>query len=157
MLELRQSVRVEWGQCDPARILFNPHYYIWMDQGTHHLLSVAGFDYLGALTGNSGFRGCPLVSSGAEFKSPARFWDVLELRSRISRFGGKSFTVSHDFRIGERVTAVGQEVRVWGWSDADDPDRLVAVPVPEDVKLLLSVDAVRTLPPAPQIPAWSTP
>jgi len=39
-----QRIRVEWAHCDAAGIIFNPHYYIWMDNGTHALFRAAGFD-----------------------------------------------------------------------------------------------------------------
>lgn len=144
MLELRQTLRVEWNHCDPARIVFNPNYYIWMDQGTHHLLRVSGFDYLNAVK-TTPFLGCPLVTSGAEFKSPCRFWDVLEMRSKVTQFGKRSFTVGHEIYNGDTLAVVGHEVRVWGWAHPDDPEKLTAIAIPDEVKTLLSVDAVRTL------------
>ena len=41
-----QRIRVEWANCDAAGIIFNPHYYIWMDGGTHSMLQAAGFDLI---------------------------------------------------------------------------------------------------------------
>ena len=46
MLKAVQRIRVEWSHCDPARIIFNPHYYIWMDQGAHGLMEAAGFPFV---------------------------------------------------------------------------------------------------------------
>ena len=45
MLTATQRICVEWAHCDPAGIIFNPHYYIWMDSGTHALLQTAGFGH----------------------------------------------------------------------------------------------------------------
>ena len=42
MFTATQRIRVEWAHCDPAGIIFNPHYYLWMDSGTHALLQAAG-------------------------------------------------------------------------------------------------------------------
>lgn len=139
MIELRQKIVVEWSHCDPAQIIFNPNYYIWMDQGTHHLLRLAGFDYRAAVK-TTGFRGCPLVASKCDFHSPARFWDVLELRSQISKLGTRSFTVSHEFHLPGGLAASGQEVRVWGWDHPEDPDGLAAVNIPDEVRSLLDVE-----------------
>lgn len=140
MFRAIQRLRVEWAQCDPARIIFNPTYYIWMDQGTHSLFEAAGFDFVEETAG-SGFRGLPLVTSGAEFFTPARLGDRLVMTSHVEKFGTKSFTVLHEFHRGEELLARGREVRVWtGAAPEDDPERLVAAPVPEPVKALMARD-----------------
>lgn len=141
MLEGRQRIRVEWAHCDPARIIFNPHYYIWMDQGTQSLIQAAGFDQVEAVR-TTPFRGCALVRSEAEFITPAFYRDVLELRSRVERFGNKSFKMSHEFWRAETLVARGHEIRVWGWSDPTDPERLTAIPVPDTIRELLSRNGI---------------
>lgn len=142
MLKAVQRIRVEWGHCDPARIIYNPNYYIWMDQGCHALLEAAGFPFSEA-AGGPDFRGLPLVASSAEFLAPARLGDRLAMWSEVEKFGTKSLTVVHEFRRGAEVLARGHEVRVWGGPPpADDPERLVAIPVPEAVRAMLSKDGV---------------
>jgi 4-hydroxybenzoyl-CoA thioesterase len=61
MFTVTQRIRIEWAHCDPARIIFNPHYYIWMDSGTHALLQASGFDFIAETRSSSDFLGCPLV------------------------------------------------------------------------------------------------
>jgi 4-hydroxybenzoyl-CoA thioesterase len=142
MLIATQRIRVEWAHCDPAGIIFNPHYYIWMDSGTHALLQTAGFDLIGNTHKDSLFRGCPLVASNMAFRRPLYFGDVTVLTSRVEKFGNTSFVVAHEFRQGsiEEPVATGNEVRVWGSSDPDHPEKLVAQRMPEDVRAMLSVD-----------------
>lgn len=141
MLKARQRIRIEWAHCDPAKIIFNPHYYIWMDQGTHRLLEAAGFAFAEAVR-TTPFRGCVLVSSGATFVKPAVFADIIELETSVTRFGNKSFTVGHRFSRDGDTLATGEEVRVWGWTHPDDADRITSVPVPDDVRDMLSEDRV---------------
>ena len=138
-----QRFRVEWAHCDPAGIIFNPNYYLWMDAGTHALLQAAGFDLIGNTRADPLFRGCPLVSSNMDFRKPLYFGDVTELTSKVEKFGNTSFVVAHAFRKGEdpEPVATGQEIRVWGYSDPDQPARLIAVPVPDEVRAMLSADA----------------
>ena len=137
-----QRFRVEWAHCDPAGIIFNPNYYLWMDAGTHALIQEAGFDLIGNTHTDPLFRGCPLVASNMDFKHPLYFGDVTVLTSRIEKFGTTSFVVAHAFcKDGDaEPVATGNEVRVWGYSDPDEPARLVAVPVPDDVRQLLSAE-----------------
>ena len=142
MLTATQRIRVEWAHCDPAGIIFNPHYYIWMDSGTHALLQAAGFDLVGQTRSDKLFRGCPLVASNMAFSKPLYFGDIAVCSSRVESFGNKSFVVAHEFRQGDNPTPVasGNEVRVWGYSDAGDPAKLVARAMPAEVRAMLSVE-----------------
>jgi 4-hydroxybenzoyl-CoA thioesterase len=137
-----QRIRVEWAHCDAAGIIFNPHYYIWMDGGTHSMLQAAGFDLPLKIREDKLFRGFPLVASNMAFKRPLYFGDITELSSKVEKFGNTSFVVSHEFRQGDDPdpVALGNEVRVWGYSDPDNPEKMVAQPVPEDIRIMLSVD-----------------
>ncbi len=137
-----QRIRVEWAHCDPAGIIYNPHYYIWMDSGTHSMLRAAGFDLPLKIHEDRFFRGFPLVASNMAFKRPLYYGDITELTSKVEKFGNTSFVIAHEFRQGENPhpVAVGNEVRVWAFSDQVDPEILVAQRVPEDIRAMLSVN-----------------
>ena len=139
MYRVTQRIRIEWSHCDPAGIIFNPHYYIWMDQGIHALLETVGFPFV-EMVRTTPFRGCPLVTSSAEFMKPALLGDVITLCSQVERFGNKSFTTAHRFTRGPDLLATGKEVRVWASTDEADGETMIGIPVPEDVKTLLSAD-----------------
>ncbi len=142
MFTATQRFRVEWAHCDPAGIIFNPNYYLWMDAGTHALIQAAGFDLIGNTHTDPLFRGCPLVASNMDFSRPLYFGDITELTSSVEKFGNTSFVVAHAFRKGDdpEPVATGKEIRVWGYSDPDEPARLVAVRVPDEVRALLEAD-----------------
>ena len=137
-----QRIRVEWAHCDPAGILFNPHYYLWMDSGTHALLQAAGFDLIVETCRDKRFRGCPLVASNMSFSKPLYFGEVVLCSSQVERFGNTSFVIAHEFRRVDQpeTVASGSEVRVWGYSDSAEPTRLVARAMPDEVRAMLSVD-----------------
>lgn len=142
MMTAIQRFRVEWAHCDPAGIIFNPNYYIWMDSGTHALLQAAGFDLIGNTHSDDLFRGCPLVASNMEFKAPLYFGDITVLTSRVEKFGNTSFVVAHEFRRGDepKPVAIGNEVRVWGYAEPDQPKKLKARLIPDEARAMLSVD-----------------
>jgi 4-hydroxybenzoyl-CoA thioesterase len=142
MFTVSQRIRVEWAHCDPAGIIFNPHYYIWMDSGTHAMMHAAGFNLAKRVRQDERFRGFPLVASNMAFKRPLYFGDVTVLTSKVENFGNTSFVVSHEFRQGDDPAPVasGKEVRVWGYSDPVSPEKLIAQVVPEELKALLSVN-----------------
>src|SRR5258708_35529903 len=77
----------------------------------------------------------PLVSAACEFLAPAAHGDRCEVRSRIARFGGKSFVVAHDIVRNDGVTlAKAQEKRVWGRYVTGRGPPLRAALIPQDVK-----------------------
>jgi len=144
MLTSTLRIRVEWSNCDPAGIIFNPHYYIWMDAGSHALLKAAGIDMASAAKEDENFMGYPLVTSSAQFHYPARLGDVLTLSSTVEKFGNTSFVTRHAFHLGRSdntadvLLCSGSEVRVWGGTD--DDNNLVALRVPDWIRESLSVE-----------------
>lgn len=125
----RQSVRVEWGDCDAAKIVFYPNYFAWFDGCTQGLLRAVGLDQH-EIARRFGVVGTPLVDARARFLSPATFGDVLETESRIVEWGRASFTVAHRMANDGRPVVEGTEIRVWAAQDPDDPRRLKAQPIP---------------------------
>lgn len=142
MFTATQRIRVEWAHCDPAGIIFNPNYYIWMDAGTHALIHAAGFELAREIRDDKLFRGFPLVASNMAFKRPLYFGDITVLTSRVETFGNTSFVVRHEFRQGDdpEPVATGQETRVWGYASADQPDRLRTRPMPDILREALTMN-----------------
>ena len=126
--------QVHWGDCDPAGIIFYPTYFRWMDAAAWALLDGVGYS---AKRMRSEQRAMPLVSAECRFIAPAVQGDRCEVRSRIARFGGKSFVVAHDVVRGDgEVLASGSETRVWG-RFADGPGSpLKGETIPEALKAL---------------------
>ena len=132
------DIRVEWAHCDPATIVYNPHYFDWMDRGVHRLFEAAGFRLERMVRADPEFRGVPLVKASATFRAPARVGDLLTLSSRIARFGSRSFDLEHRFFLDRAVIVEGAQTRVWGHAAPDRPDALTAIVVPDDVRAALS-------------------
>ena len=104
--------QVHWGDCDPAGIIFYPTYFRWIDAASWGLFEQAGF---GAKWMREQHMAMPLVSAECQFLAPAAHGDRCEVRSRIARFGGKSFVVEHDIvRADGTPLAKAKETRVWG-------------------------------------------
>jgi 4-hydroxybenzoyl-CoA thioesterase len=128
-LEVVYPVRVEFGDCDPAGIVWYPNFYRWFDAASHRLAEQAGYG-LHALHAQ-GYLGLPLMQTGARYLRPARFGDPLEVRSRVVGFERRSFRVEHRILRGDELLAEGFEVRFLGLKHPDDPARLRAAELPE--------------------------
>lgn len=128
------SCQVHWGDCDPAGIIFYPTYFRWMDAAAWALLESVGYD---ARRMRAERLAMPLVSAECRFVAPAEQGDRCEVRSRIARFGGKSFVVAHEVVRADGATlASGSETRVWG-RFADGPGSpLKGETIPESLKAL---------------------
>lgn len=126
------ACQVHWGDCDPAGIIFYPTYFRWMDAATWAFMENAGY---GAKRMRDEHLAMPLLSAQCNFVAPARQGDRCEVRSRISRFGGKSFVVSHDIvRSDGTELAKGAETRVWGRFVDGPGTPMKGVTIPEELK-----------------------
>jgi YbgC/YbaW family acyl-CoA thioester hydrolase len=106
------ACQVQWGDCDPAGIIFYPTYFRWMDAATWAFLDSVGYSAKRMRTEHLAM---PLVSAQCDFLAPAEQGDRCEVRSRIARFGSKSFVVTHEIvRDDGAALAQGTETRVWG-------------------------------------------
>lgn len=77
----------------------------------------------------------PLVSAECQFLAPAGQGDRCEVRSRITRFGAKSFVVSHEvMRADGTLMARGNETRVWGRFVDGHGSQMKGEPIPEELK-----------------------
>jgi len=138
MLVVTQRIRVDWGHCDPAGIIFNPNYFAWMDAGCHNLFKAAGVPFA-EMMATSSFVGCPLIKNEAEFSTPAFYDDVITLSSQIKSFGNKSFQLHHRFTRSDEELAICNEIRVWAYSGQADGPKIRAKPVPKNIRLAVSV------------------
>jgi YbgC/YbaW family acyl-CoA thioester hydrolase len=128
----RFACQVHWGDCDPAGMIFYPTYFRWVDAASWALFESVG---LGPQWMKREHLAMPLVSAQCEFLAPAVHGDRCEIRSRIARFGGKSFTVEHDIvRADGTPLAKAQETRVWGRYVGGPGTPLKGETIPEELK-----------------------
>ena len=129
----RRQFTIEWGQCDPAGIVFNARFFEFFDWGTWSLFEAALGVRPRDLSDVFGIVGIPLVDASAKFHSPAKFGDEVELASRVSQFRRSSFDVEHQLTVHGTLAVEGRETRVWAARDAADPTRIKSQPIPPEV------------------------
>lgn len=136
----RRSVTIEWGDCDPAGIVFYPRYFAMFDASTAALFAAAlGYDKF-SLRKRFGIVGFPMLETSAKFTAPSRFGETVTIESTVTRLGRSSFNVAHKLLRGETVAIEAAETRVWAAPDPDDSDKIRSAPIPAEVIDALSRD-----------------
>ncbi len=134
MLTNTRHRTIEWGDCDPAGIVFNPRYFEWFDAATAALFARALGMTKAAMVKRYGIVGIPLVDTRATFRVPCAYGDEVRIESAVAEFRRSSFDVRHRLlREGGELAVEGFETRVWVGRHPDKPDGIKALPVPEDL------------------------
>jgi 4-hydroxybenzoyl-CoA thioesterase len=137
MLINERKLLVEWGDCDPAGIVFYPRYIAWFDDCTTALFLAAGMP-IQKLFKSHGVLGVPLVDVKARFIVPSSFGDELLAKSRVTEFRRSSFVLLHQYFKNDVLAVEGVETRVWAGLDPDDLKSMKSRPLPAEVIARLS-------------------
>ncbi|MBO0758469.1 MAG: acyl-CoA thioesterase [Bradyrhizobiaceae bacterium] len=133
MLTNSRALRIEWGDCDPAGIVFYPRYFEMFDTSTTALferaLGMKKSEFLKAYDAV----GYAMVDTRARFRSPTRFGDDVVIETTITELKPSSFSVQHRLMKDDVVAVEAFETRVWVGRDPDDPDKFKAKPFPSEM------------------------
>jgi len=129
----RRAVTIEWGDCDPAGIVFYPRYFAMFDASTAALFAAALGEPKSAWVRRFGILGIPMVDTRAKFSVPSAYGDEVVIESRITAFRRSSFDVQHRLlRPDGTVGVEGFETRVWTVRDKAT-GRIGSAAIPESV------------------------
>lgn len=142
MFANRKRILIEFGDCDPADIVFFANYFRWFDDCTTALFLAAGLP-IRDLFKSYGVMGIPIVAARARFITPSTYGDELEVESRITELRKSSFVITHRFFLQGELALEGQETRVWAAAHPTESNRMKAVPLPREVIEKLSQNAKR--------------
>ena len=143
MLVNRRALRIEWGQCDPAGIVFYPQYLIIFDTAAGYLFERTGLTPA-AMRKKYGIVGMPVVVVGARFVQPCRFDDSVIVESEVGEWGRSSFTVRHRILKDGELALDGFEKRVWAAPHPERPGAIKAQAVPAEIIASLSDETGKT-------------
>jgi 4-hydroxybenzoyl-CoA thioesterase len=138
MLTNRRDVRIVWGDCDPAGIVFYPRYFEMFDTSTTALferaLGMTKFQFVKAYNSV----GYPMVDTRARFLLPTRYGDDVVIETTVTEIRRSSFDIRHRLMKDGELAVEGFETRVWVERDPADPDKIKAKPLPPDMVAKLS-------------------
>ena len=133
MLTNRQNIRIEWGDCDPAGIVYFPRYFEFFDACTRALFERAGL-FKRDMLKTYDIVGIPVVDMKATFKIATRFGDDIVVDSSVTKWGTSSFVVHHLLLKGDAIAVECLETRVWAANRNGDPEQLEARSIPDAIK-----------------------
>jgi len=135
----RKKIHIEWGDCDPAQIVYYPRYFAYFDACTAALFKKAGLSKREMLKTYQ-IVGIPMVDLRASFKVPSRFSDTVIVESEITKWGRSSFCVRHRLYNRNILAVECFEIRVWAALSATDPEKIESRPIPREVVARFSAD-----------------
>jgi len=127
-----KRILIEFGDCDPAEIVFFANYFRWFDDCTTALFAAAGLS-IRKLFPSYGIVGIPIVEASARFLSPSTYGDELEVESSVTEWRKSSFVITHKFFREGDLMLEGRETRVWAAAHPTESNRLKALPLPKEV------------------------
>jgi 4-hydroxybenzoyl-CoA thioesterase len=133
----RRTLKVEWGQCDPAGIVFYPQFLMMFDASTGELFARTGLS-ASEMRRKYCILGMPLIEQGAKFLKPCRFDDEIVVESEVQEWGRTSFTVRHRILNQGQLAVDGFEKRVWASADPAHPGKIKPQPIPPEIIAVLS-------------------
>ena len=130
----RYYLRVRYIECDAQKVVFNSRYGEYVDVSINEFLRAIGV-LPEFLEGHLDFQ---LVKQTIEWKAPARFDQVLELRIAATRLGTTSFTIGTAFRVAgeERVIVTVETIYV-----LVDGKTLTKLPLTDAIRVALQEGA----------------
>jgi 4-hydroxybenzoyl-CoA thioesterase len=133
MLAVKRGVRIEWGDCDPAGIVFYPRYFEMFDSNTSALVELAlGMNKFEAQR-SLDFAGFPLVSTRAKFLIANRYGDDVVIETSIHEVRRSSFDIVHRLLKNGELSVDATETRVWVGPFAAPRGEFKSQPIPHQV------------------------
>lgn len=129
-------VRVGFGDCDPAGIVYFPRFFHWFHEAMETWFgAVLGLPYAEVIGGRK--LGFPAVHTEADFRRPVAMGDEIAVEQRVVQLGRSSLGFAYTVRLAAApgdVRLVGATVTVVMDLDPQRPTFRSAVPLPDDLR-----------------------
>ena len=134
--EFIYTQRVAFGDCDPARIVWFPNFFRWIDSASRHFFVECGVPPWHETEDALGIIGTPLVDTHAKFLRSASYGDELVIHTSIAEWRTKSFVQRYRVMRGDELIMECDEVRIFAARSLEDPKGIRAVAIPESIRAL---------------------
>ena len=141
--EIVYTVRIEFGDCDPAGIVWFPNFFRWIDAASRHFFAECGVPRWEEATGTLGVIGTPLVDTHTRFVKAATYGDTLRIAVRITEWREKSFVQTYRATRGDDLILECEEVRIFAAKREGGGIR--AVQIPPSIRALCRISCAVTI------------
>lgn len=125
MIAREAQIRVRYQETDNMGVVYYANYFVWFEVARTEYLRSFGVSYK-ELESQGMY--LMVASAGCEYKSPARFDDVVTVRTWIPELKNSSLRFEHSLHVDSRLIATGESVHVFT-NDAGKPVR-----IPEEIR-----------------------
>jgi 4-hydroxybenzoyl-CoA thioesterase len=135
------TVQVNFGDCDPAGIVFFPNFLRWMDAASLHFFMRCGVPPWRELQVINGINGTPLLEIQTKFYRAVTYGTKIEIRSCVIEWREKVFVQRHqvfqpDEAGVEQLMCEGLETRAFTVRPDPTSHKLKSIAIPADIKAL---------------------
>lgn len=136
------TVRVEFGDCDPAGIVWFPNFFRWIDAASRDFFAQCGVPRWEETARTIGVIGTPLVDTHSRFLKTASYGDTLQIRTGVKEWREKSFVQTYRIEragadeVTPDVIMECEEVRIFAAKRDDGKNGIRAVPIPDSIRAL---------------------
>lgn len=132
MFQNERHLVIEWGDCDPASIVFYPRYFAFFDASTSALFAALGYS-LKRIRDEMNDIGYPMVDTRSQFYQTSCYGDLVTIKSDITSVGTASFEVRHRlFKDDGSLAVECAGTRVW--TTLADNGKLKSKPIPASIR-----------------------
>jgi 4-hydroxybenzoyl-CoA thioesterase len=135
----RYERRLHWSECDPGGIVFFPNYARWMVDGLNEMFLSLGIDPNGVID-EATRGGLPVLQLSMRFLSAPALHETLTHEISVQKIGSKSLAFRHRFLRNDELLMEAEETRIWATHSLGVPSVLTTLPVPANVRELLSTN-----------------
>ena len=126
MYEFTTQRKIEFADTDTGGIVHFARFFVFMETAEHQFLDALGTSVVLQLEGKQ--VGWPRVAASCEYKSPARFGDLLEIHVRVRRKGVKSMSYDFTFHRDGKELATGSMTSVCCVLEPSEKVRPIPIP-----------------------------
>lgn len=119
------EIRVRYQETDNMGVVYYANYFIWFEVARTEYLRSAGISYR-KLEEKGAY--LMVASATCQYKSPARYDDVVRIQTWIPKLKNSSLQFEHKLFIGDKLIATGESVHVFTNSNGRP------IRVPEEIR-----------------------
>lgn len=130
---IEATFRVRYAETDASGVVYHANYIVWFEYGRGEWFWQQGRDYHRDVE-MRGFN-WPVVELSSRYVSPARYGDVLLVRTRMKEIKSREFTLEYEI-----LNADTQQLLCTGWTKHFNLDtNWRPVKIPDDIHEMMSV------------------